>query len=390
MGEGESLGERNLTGGSRASVLKFRSGDPRSIIREGSGYWKYIPTPDGIRFLTSYDYETRFGWPGVVFDRLVFRRMLGWATAWSFDRLRLWLERGIPPGVALRLFAAHVCARSALAFVFAYHGLVPKLWLGNVDEIAMLRDGHVPPTAISTVLSGVGLAEILLSFVLLVLWRCRWPLLLCILLMAAATATVAITSPRYLGAAFNPITLNVSVAALAFVDLVVQGDAPSAGLCRRTPPPGELMRSIYQRALGSDFHRLHPEIQRRFGFSSADRVASVGRGVMDEVWRGAFYTVPFLYVGTWRRIMFPEVGHQIPFTIENYAFIDSFGRETMSWVRTFESTCRRRFDAYMIYSEERGRIVDYLGSHEHLAVDIELRVTERGGLALAVGLPAVL
>jgi len=35
-------------------VLKFSSGDPRSIIREGSGYWKYIPTPQGIRFLTWY------------------------------------------------------------------------------------------------------------------------------------------------------------------------------------------------------------------------------------------------------------------------------------------------------------------------------------------------
>lgn len=120
------------------------------------------------------------------------------------------------------------------------------------------------------------------------------------------------------------------------------------------------MTSIYQRALGSDYARLHPEIQRRFGFDSADGIASIGRGVMDEVWKGRFFTLPFLYVGTWRRIMFPETGRNIPFTIENYAFIDSFGRETVSWVRTFESTKTRRFDAYMVYSEERGRIVDYL------------------------------
>jgi hypothetical protein len=145
------------------------------------------------------------------------------------------------------------------------------------------------------------------------------------------------------------------------------------------------MTSIYQRALGSEFYRLHPEIQRRFGFSSSDCIASVGRGVMDEVWRGPFYTVPFLYVGTWRQIMFPEIGRSIPFTIENYAFIDRFGRETVSWVRTFESTRRRRFDAYMIFSEKRGRIVDYLGSHEHLAVDIELWVTPEGGLGLRSG-----
>jgi hypothetical protein len=83
--------------------------------------------------------------------------------------------------------------------------------------------------------------------------------------------------------------------------------------------------------------------------------------------------------------MFPETGRNIPFTIENYAFIDSFGRETVSWVRTFESTRTRRFDAYMVYSEERGRIVDYLGSHEHLAVDIDVTVDEKGGLRLRSG-----
>jgi hypothetical protein len=145
------------------------------------------------------------------------------------------------------------------------------------------------------------------------------------------------------------------------------------------------MNSIYRRVLGSDFCRLHPQIQRRFGFSSQDGIASIGRGVMDEVWKGRFYTVPFLYVGTWRRIMFPETGRNIPFTIENYAFVDQFGRETVSWIRTFQSRRTRRFDAYMIYGEERGRIVDYLGSHEHLAVDIDLSVDEEGGLCLQSG-----
>lgn len=145
------------------------------------------------------------------------------------------------------------------------------------------------------------------------------------------------------------------------------------------------MTSIYQRALGSDFAKLHPETQRRFGLSSAGESASIGRGVMQEVWRGSWYTLPFLYVGTWRRIMFPEVGVNIPFSIENYAYVDSFGRETVSWARTFESTRTRRFDAYMIYSESRGRIVDYLGSHQHLAVEIDLRVDESGALCLRSG-----
>lgn len=44
----------------------------------------------------------------------------------------------------------------------------------------------------------------------------------------------------------------------------------------------------------------------------------------------------------------------------------------------------RWFDAYMIYSEER-RIIDYLGSHQHLAVEIDLRVDEQGALCLRSG-----
>ena len=145
------------------------------------------------------------------------------------------------------------------------------------------------------------------------------------------------------------------------------------------------MRSIYERVLGSDFKRLHPQIQRRFGFSSRDHLAAIGTGTMDEIWHGAFYTLPFLYVGTWRWIMFPERGRDVPFSIENYAYLDELGRETVTWIRKFHTKKVRRFDAYMIYSEQRGRIVDYLGSHQHLAVDLDLSVDERGGLRVKSG-----
>jgi hypothetical protein len=39
----------------------------------------------------------------------------------------------------------------------------------------------------------------------------------------------------------------------------------------------------------------------------------------------------------------------------------------------------------MIYSEARGCVVDYLGTHQHLAVDLNLAVDERGGLRLRSG-----
>jgi hypothetical protein len=146
------------------------------------------------------------------------------------------------------------------------------------------------------------------------------------------------------------------------------------------------MSSIYQRAMGKDFQKLHPEIQKRFGFGSGDGIASIGTGVMERVWHGRPYTLPFLYVGAWRNIMFPVSGENVPFTIENYAYVDGFGRETVTWIRKFKFGERvRRFDATMIFSEKRGLVVDYLGSHQHLAVDIYMTVEENGGLRLRSG-----
>src|SRR5687767_377810 len=174
-GEGESVGETSLPDGSRSSALKFSSDDPRSIILDGSGYWKYIPTPDGIRFITWYDYRTRFGLVGDAFDRIVFRPLMGWATAWSFDRLRLWLEEGRSPSQAARQAIVHVIARVSLAAIFAYQGVVPKLLDPHADEVAMFRDAGLPLEWIGPVLTTVGVAELLFAICLLRLWSRSWP-----------------------------------------------------------------------------------------------------------------------------------------------------------------------------------------------------------------------
>ena len=100
QGEGETIATREGATGARTSSLRFWSDDPKSLIRVGSGYWQYIPEPGGVRFLTRYQYATRFGLIGRVLNAAVFEPLLGWATAWSFDRLRLWLEDGLDPGVA--------------------------------------------------------------------------------------------------------------------------------------------------------------------------------------------------------------------------------------------------------------------------------------------------
>src|SRR5206468_453823 len=82
----------------------------------------YLPTTNGIRFLTWYDYTVRFGLLGRCFDAAVFRPLMGWATAWSFDRLRRWLEEGLDPAVALRQSLIYGISRIGVAFTWIYHG----------------------------------------------------------------------------------------------------------------------------------------------------------------------------------------------------------------------------------------------------------------------------
>lgn len=233
-GWGESTGARDDATGGRVSALRFGSESPFSLIRAGSGHWRYVPEKDGVRFLTRYDYTVRGGALGRLVDRLVTRPLLAWATAWSFDRLRLWVEKGLDPFAARRAALAHAMARVTLAFVFAYHGLVPKLLVAHGDEIAMLRDAGVPAGETTGARLAAGAAEVLFAVVLLAAWRRAWPLWASMAGMVVATAAVALNSPRFLVAAFNPVSLNLSVATLAAVALVVRPDVPFAGRCTWT------------------------------------------------------------------------------------------------------------------------------------------------------------
>ena len=91
-GTGVSLGEKQGSRGARTSALRFHTRDRLSPIAGGRGYWRYTSVDGTTVFTTGYDYTPGWG----VLDAVV-RPLIGWATAWSFDRLRIWLETGVPP-----------------------------------------------------------------------------------------------------------------------------------------------------------------------------------------------------------------------------------------------------------------------------------------------------
>lgn len=144
------------------------------------------------------------------------------------------------------------------------------------------------------------------------------------------------------------------------------------------------MTSIFQQALGADFDRLHPMLQRRFGVGLHAGYACIGRGTMQQIRRGPWWTIPFLRLGTIRNILIPDFGTNVPFTIWNYPYLDPYGRETVTFVRDYHVRARpSRFDATMVLSG--GRVLDYLGTHQHLAVDLDVSVEADGSLLLRSG-----
>lgn len=234
-GEGQTVGERNKDDKEYTSALAFWSDHPLSLIKRGSGYWKYIVTDEGITFLTRYDYDTRWGLLGRIFDVVVFRPLIGWATAWSFDSLRLWLEQGIDPRLSRRNSVGYMGVRSTLALTWIYQGLVPKLLFKDTGELDILRSAGLSSQVarVSLTLLGVGEIAFGLSF-LVPRWRPPYRTnigILAVLLGGALRGKKSIFV-----APFNPASLTVTMVGLSICGLTSDSvSLPSAARCRRKP-----------------------------------------------------------------------------------------------------------------------------------------------------------
>jgi hypothetical protein len=237
VGTGETAG-RHEGPSTRVSALRFGSEDPKSLIREGSGYWKYVDEADGVRFLTRYDYRTRFGALGRVLDRVAFRPLLGWATAWSFDRLRLWLERGVDPTLSFVRAASSGTVRVALASAWIWHGLVPKILVPSPGERRLLAATGIFPGHEETLMRVVGVGEVLFGLAFLLLPRARALHLVNVLGLLALAVGALVAEPEAYLAPFGPASLTFAMVGLSVVGWLVERDLPSARRCLRRPGPG--------------------------------------------------------------------------------------------------------------------------------------------------------
>ncbi len=235
-GTGEALGDRSRPDGTRWSGLKFWAADRRSIIKSGAGYWRYIPTEDGVRFLTRYDYQPRWGHFGEIVDKAMFRPLFGWATAWSFDRLRLWLEDDVPPEQSRDRAITHATAVVGLVAVFAYQGLVPKVWKVDSDEVGIWHDLGLSHDVARRVVRAVGAVEAGFAVATMVRSDKRWPFVIAIAAMPTLAIGAARANRSILTKAFNPASLGVAVVALGGIALATRSGRPSGRRPRRHAP----------------------------------------------------------------------------------------------------------------------------------------------------------
>ena len=232
-GWGESKGTHEKKSGVKTSSLYFGTPQLISPIKEGRGYWQYIPNGDKLTFLTQYDYDVRFGALGSAFD-LAFRPMIGWATALSFDVLARWLEKGEPPKTQYRRFFSYYLLTFLFIFVWLYQGLVPKVLMRHPLEIEMLS--KLSPLSIAQATDAiiwVGIAEIVVALLFCVkrlhkfLWRAQ------ILLFPILAISAIIAAPHVATDPFNVITFNCTLWILSIIAMILKVELPTSSSCKR-------------------------------------------------------------------------------------------------------------------------------------------------------------
>jgi hypothetical protein len=133
--------------------------------------------------------------------------------------------------------AVHWVCRGCVAFAWIYHGLVPKIVARQVQEIAPLtKMGIAEPLAWNLVIAA-GILEIAMGAVVLAFGQRSLPWLLTIAAMIGLGAGSVVVDPALATAAFNPVTLNLSIAACAFAALMTRPRVsmePEASLGRGT------------------------------------------------------------------------------------------------------------------------------------------------------------
>ncbi|MFC5602305.1 DUF4166 domain-containing protein [Sporosarcina koreensis] len=139
--------------------------------------------------------------------------------------------------------------------------------------------------------------------------------------------------------------------------------------------------SIYKQVLGEDYARIHPMLQKRYDFAGERSFEATG--IMKEIKGGPKWLYPLFRLGVNWKLLFPERGNNIPFSIKNTARLGPNGESQIHWERVFHfGTKKRYFNALMSLDEKRLVIKDYLGEPPLVYSDLAFEVSAEGAITI--------
>ena len=229
-GVGQSFATKTKPNDESTSVLKFSSDNKLSLIKKGSGYWKYKTVRNGIQFYTGYDYDTRWGIIGEVIDKVLFRPLIKWATAISFDCLKKWLEKETLPSQSLKSLFTVVLIQLILAIIWIYQGIIPKLLFQDSGELDILKSSNLFQGYETSILTAVGIGEVL--FGLFFIFKSSKALHYINIAALFILGTGALFSDIMVYTLpFNPFTLNMAMICLSMISIIQIDSMPKAKNC---------------------------------------------------------------------------------------------------------------------------------------------------------------
>jgi hypothetical protein len=122
-----------------------------------------------------------------------------------------------------KLAAIYSISRIGIAFIWLYHGLVPKLIFQHATELELVAKGPVIHSAETTVLIA-GVIEVVLGCLVLFLWHHKWPAQASVAGFSFLLLGAVVMSPGHAIHAFNPITLTVSAILLGLINWLSHDD----------------------------------------------------------------------------------------------------------------------------------------------------------------------
>ena len=133
------------------------------------------------------------------------------------------MTNGIKPVSQEQAINSYNLSRLAIAFIWLYHGLVPKLIFRHATELELINQGPVLGSAELTLMLA-GIAEVLIGIGVVIFWKQAWPIYLSLVGFVVLLVASVVIAPEQAVHAFNPITLTVSAILFCLIQISLRSE----------------------------------------------------------------------------------------------------------------------------------------------------------------------